>query len=530
MSRYPTGARTTRRGLIALVAAAALALSGCGSTGSQSPVSGASAAPQGTPVHGGTLKLNTPLAPSTLDPVLGNSGGDYPSLLPIYDRLINVNQKAEPIPGLALSWKYPNPTTLVLELRSGVKFTDGTAFDADAVKFNLDRARTDAKSSVRTDLGMIGSVEVTGPLEVTIKLSRPSTALPLVLSDRAGMMASPKALQADASGFSRAPVGTGPFKVQAYAPGSSLTLKANPDYWQKGKPYLDGIDITYLSDGQTAVNSLTGGQTDFANVVGVQYLGPLQANNALTVSSVPTVSFDALIFNYDAAGFKNADARRAVQMAIDTTALEKAVYFGNGEPATQYYPKSNWAYQPDLAKSKYDVAEAKKLAESSGLAGRTIHALTYNSPGQDAKLQIIQAQLKAIGVNLDITVEEVSAVVTDFYQAKKFDVLLAQWSGRPDPSQVYTFTLSPKSTFNVGGFQPAGVDVDALIAAGETSTSLSDRRAAYKPLVEMMQQQAFGWLPLVFAPSINVMSSRVHGFVPSGLNKTDVSFVWLDKK
>jgi peptide/nickel transport system substrate-binding protein len=521
--------RTGRRSCASVLAAAAvLVLSACGGGSAQGDSGSAGSTSTGRPQSGGTITVNTPTAPSSLDPILGGSGGDHFSLFPIYDRLVNFTKDLKAAPGLAESWDYPDPQTLVLKLRDGVKFQDGTPFDADAVKFNLDRGRTLQGSTVSTDLKPITSVDVTGPHEVTIRLNAADTALPLILADRAGMMVSPTAVQSEGAQFALKPVGAGPFTVANYAPGSKLELTKNSDYWQNGKPYLDGIQITYIADAQTAINSVLGGQTDFATQIPPQYLSSLKNNSSVSVNSAPSLGFDGIYFNFSRAPFDNPDARLAVQMALNPKQLADTLYFGKGEPASQFFPQDYWAYEDKLPHTLYDAAKAKQLAKSSGLTGVTINALGYTAPNQERKLQIIQQQLKAIGVDMTIQMEEVGAGVKDFYTGLKFDMFVSTFSGRPDASLTFASLVSPGSFYNAGHYQPPGENVDALIAAGQKDQDLDARRKAYQPLAKLIQDQAL-FVPLSFAPVTNVMTAKVHGFEPILTGKNDVSFLWLAK-
>lgn len=495
-------------------------------TPASDPAGGSKNAPTGKPESGGTLRANSAVAPSSLDPIRGGSGGDQYSLYPIFDRLVNFTADLKPSPGLAKSWDYPDPRTLVLNLQKGVTFSDGTVFDSAAVKFNLDRARTLETSTVLPDLASISSVDATSPSVVTIHLTNPNTSLPLLFTDRAGMMASPTAVKARGEKFGREPVGAGPFRVASYAPGASLSLRKNPGYWQKGKPYLDGIKFSYIADGQTAVNSVRGGQTDLATTVAPQFLSSLQGDSSVHVETAPALAFDCIYFNFATGPFKSAKARQALQAAIDTKAISSALYFGKGEAGSQLFPSDYWAFDNSLPSSMYDKEKARRLAKDAGLTGKTVRALIYNAPNQARKAQIIQSQFEAVGVDMTITTEEVGAGVTDFYTGHKFDMFISSWSGRPDASQTFTSLVSPSSFYNAGGYEPPGVNIGSLLDAGVKGTTLGDRGEAYSPLAKVVQDQAL-LLPLAFGPETDLMTPKVGGFEPNLSGKTDVSFLWL---
>ena len=186
--------QTTRREVMALISGA---LAGA--------AFGGEAFAQGTPKRGGILRISAPANPSSLDPATGGAGSDHAFLFTMYDTLTEWDfETLKPKPGLAESWSFSDPTTLVLNIRSGVTFHDGTPLDAEAVKFNLERNKSDPKSNIKADLAAMESAAVTGPMQVTLKLSTPDAALPGILSDRAGMMVSPTAVKASAAAMSRA--------------------------------------------------------------------------------------------------------------------------------------------------------------------------------------------------------------------------------------------------------------------------------------------------------------------------------------
>src|SRR5882757_1704760 len=150
-------------------------------------------------------------------------------LFTMYDTLTEWDfETLKPKPGLTESWSFSDPTTLVLNIRSGVTFHDGTPVDAEAVKFNLERNKIDPKSNIKADLAAMESAAVTGPMQVTLKLNAPDAALPGILSDRAGMMVSPTAIKASAAGnVARTPVGAGAYAFVSWADGEKIVIKRN---------------------------------------------------------------------------------------------------------------------------------------------------------------------------------------------------------------------------------------------------------------------------------------------------------------
>jgi ABC-type transport system substrate-binding protein len=165
------------------------------------------------PRKGGVLRVAADFQPTNLDPVAGSQGGDFRFLYPIYQSLVEWDPETlKPRPGLAAKWTFIDPKTLVMELQQKVVFHDGTPFNAEAAKFNLERSRTSPKSNIKNDLASVDSIEASGPYRLTFRLNKVNAALPSILAERAGLMASPAAIQKFGDDFGRNPVGTGPWK------------------------------------------------------------------------------------------------------------------------------------------------------------------------------------------------------------------------------------------------------------------------------------------------------------------------------
>ncbi|MCU1501595.1 MAG: peptide transporter [Ilumatobacteraceae bacterium] len=274
------GSSTTVGGTTATTVAGATTTPVTGG-GATSPASTAAAQP-GTP--GGRLRVTHGANPTSLDPHAGSSGNDYIMLYPIFDTLISFEPETlAPVPGLAKSWKFEDPTTFTLTLNSGITFHDGTPLDAAAVKFSLDRARTDPKSNIKGDLAPVTDVAVVDPSTVRLTLSRPDSEIVGILTDRAGMIVSPTAVAALGADFGTKPVGTGPFKLDSYAQGATVTYSKFDAYWRKGLPYLDGIDMTIVTEAATRLNALLGGDTDFNYRLSAQLKDQVASSSDLTV-------------------------------------------------------------------------------------------------------------------------------------------------------------------------------------------------------------------------------------------------------
>ena len=526
--------RLRRLKLIATVPILALALVACGGSGSDK--SDAPDLSYGDPVSGGNLVVATDTSPTSLDPILGGAGTDHVSLYPLYDRLVNVGKDLTPEPGLAKSWDFTDPTTLVFTLQPNVKFQDGSPMDAEAVKFSIDRARSLPTSTVKAELGAITDVQATSPTTITIKLAKPDSSLIGVFADRAGMIVSPTAVQSSGGSFAVNPVGAGPYAFVSYASGDQLVLKKNTHYWQAGKPYLDGITMKYIPNGKTVENALIDKQLDMSIVIGAQSVDTLKATSGIVVSADTSSAEESCYFNVTKPPLNSTKARQAIAYAIDRPALMKAMLFGHGgEPADQILPKSHWAYQKDLPKKyqyNHDPKKAAELWKDAGADGTTITIIGYNSPGQSRKLEIIQSQLKDAGIEAQIQMMDVGAANEAFFTNHAAALYCSGWSGRPDPSAEYTSLLSPAGFSApkgwVGEGDYAGVDLKTLVDAAKLVTDPSERVKANRPIVELERAEML-YLPLYHSPRIVAFQQYVEGYKATLLGKPNVSFLWINK-
>jgi ABC-type transport system substrate-binding protein len=494
---------------------------------------GSTAAPAGTTaaddeaVDGGDLRVVYSSNPSSLDPVQGGSGGDHVTLFLFYDRLVNLDpDDLTPLPGLATEWSYPDPQTLELTLREGVTFHDGTPFDAAAVKANLDRAVTLETSTVKADLAMIESVEVIDPTHVRVNMNRPDSSLLQMLADRPGMMVSPTAA-ADTVAIGATPVGTGPYTLVEWRQGDRVVAAKNPDYWQEGLPHLDTVTFRYLTDQQTSLNALTVGEADFHLRVRPESVEQLEQVEGIEVATSPSLWLEDCYFNFAKAPFDDARVRRAVNLAIDREAFTEAYTFGMGTPAVQVFPDDYWAHQADLQDAyPHDVEQARALlAEAGHPDGLAIKGIASSASAETVKMEIVQAMLAEVGIDMTFEVMEVGQATTTFFEGLGHDLYCAGWTGRPDPSQTANSLFAPTSFYNAGDYEAPGM-VDALSAASY-GTDLEDRAAKFHDVIDISQQEAL-FVPLAHVPDLNAFHEDVGGFQPTLYGKPDLSFVWLE--
>ncbi|GEC51998.1 ABC-type transport system substrate-binding protein [Bradyrhizobium japonicum] len=510
---------TTRREVMALISGALA-----------STTLGGRAFAEGPPKKGGTLRISAPANPSSLDPATGGAGSDHAFLFTMYDTLTEWEfDTLKPKPGLAESWKFTDPTTLVLNIRAGITFHDGTPLDAEAVRFNLERNRSDAKSNIKADLLSVAAVEVTGPQQVTLKLKTPDTALPGILSDRAGMMVSPTALKAAEGGIvTRKPVGAGAYSFVSWADGEKIVVKRNEKYWKPERPLPDAIEISIIPELTTGARSVTAGQNDLIYQLPPRQKVIIERASSVKVVHGPTLYVLQIFLNWAKPPFDNLKVRQALNFAIDRESFVKAALAGLAEPAYMNLPKAHWAYDAEVAKLyPYDPDRARKLLAEAGFKeGTPIELGGY--PDQDSvqRQEILIEQLRKAGIGVRFVNAPIAEASAAFFGAEKKGAgLLSAWTGRPDPSLTYSLMFTKDAYYNAGR-APVPGELEAAIKESRASEDIEVRRKAFSTVQRLVMENAFV-VPLAFQFELVAMNKKVQGYRPNLLGKPKYDDVWL---
>jgi peptide/nickel transport system substrate-binding protein len=297
------------------VCAVAFVLAGCGSGGSASTGTTAS--------KGGNIVVGIVSDPKTLDPLTSTSLYDADVMANMYDTLLKYDPQNTIQPSLASSYIYTSPTTLRLQLRTDVKFQDGTPFDADAVIFNLSRFLNDKGSPRYTDVEEIDSMQKVSDSQVQIKLKEPFAPLLNVLTGNVGMMLSPTAVKSLGAKLGNAPkdAGSGPFVFSEWVKGDHLLLKANPNYWQKDNngnrlPHLQSVLFRPIANDNVMYDNPETGQIQVASTIAPNDIAQMKANPDLTYRQVAGPGTNNIELNVSATPLNNAHVRRAIAWGL----------------------------------------------------------------------------------------------------------------------------------------------------------------------------------------------------------------------
>lgn len=482
--------------LVSALFAIGLLAAGCGDSGSEDAGAPGQTAPSGTgaapttslqPVVGGKLTVLITSETRGMDPVAvtGSSGlgGEPPRMYAVYDALmLTDNKTGEVKPALAESLTSTDRIVWTLKLRPNVKFSDGTAYDAEAVKFNWERHNDPAlNSTARPLVQSFKSLEVVDALTLRVTLNSENGQFPRNVASNLAWSVSPTAAKAKGANYGRTPadiVGAGPFIMKEWTRDSKMVLTKNPNYWQAGKPYLDELEFRVLSDEQQRYNSLNTGEADVAwiNTLPVQKQAK---DSGLVVTQVNGIGASGLNFNMTKEPFNDARVRKAVQLAIDPVQLNQVATDGLGDPVTAWFGSTSPWYDAAVQFPKYNAAEAQKLIDAYvAEKGKNVEfLLTTSDAGANPKIaEFIAATLNKLQKVSVKTEVKPGAQTTADLRARNYQMIPYAFLGA-DPEPQFYDSWHSKGSRNFSGY--ANPAVDAALLKARNATDSATRKAEY---------------------------------------------------
>jgi peptide/nickel transport system substrate-binding protein len=434
------------------VAAAAAALvtisavAACGSGGSAA--TGADAAAAGASGASGTLNWEWEL-PTSWDPVTSSAGWDMHALGLVYASLTTLDPKGTVEAGLTSSWTYAsNGKSVTFQLRPGLKFTDGTALDATAVKENIVRGQTQANSTEASELSVISKVVVNSATSFTLDLTQVDYQVPDLLAGKDGMMVSPAAFKKVGT-IPTQPVGAGPFTLTSYVPDSHADLTRNPGYWDASQIHVANFTVQDITEPEQILAALQSGQVNVAYIAGNQVAAAEAAG--FKVAVIPSEVVNELDMQTTTAPFNNPDVVEAINYAINRQAILTVQASGYGAVAYQPFPKGFVGYSPQLANLyPYNPTLAKQLLAKAGYKSGL--KITLTSPSVDDSLaEQIQGQLAQVGITATIGNISSDTETQYLYLDKTIPFAVDGTAGRMSPVEMLDVLYSQQGLMNVDG-------------------------------------------------------------------------------
>ena len=419
-----------------------------------------------------TIGLNAD--PDALDPALSRTMVGREIYASLFDKLIDVDQQLNYIPALATKWEWVDDNKgLLLTLRQDVTFHDGTPFNADAVKFNLDRAMTIEGSRRKDELEMVDHVEVVDEFTAKIVLKAPFMPLLAVLADRAGMMVSPTAVKKEGKAFQRHPIGSGPFKFDNRVSQDRIVLTKFNDYWEADRYHFDKVTFLPLPDSTIRLANLQSGQLDIAERIAPSDIAAVNADPDLTLAEANGVGYNGITFNLGYGAYQDKNmavtdpkVRAAFEYALDRNVLNQVVFAGQYLVENQWVNSDSPFHAPNLPIPERDVEKAKTLLKQAGYDSVNIELLIPNTTESIQLGQVLQAMESEAGINITLKTVEF-ATSLDMQTKGEYEAILVGWSGRIDPDgNIYPF-YGKNSPLNENGFDDQEVQEWIVQARGE---------------------------------------------------------------
>jgi len=485
---------------LAGVVAGLFLVAACGGSGSSSPSSGT------TPKAGGTATIALESELRTLDPLDSSLLVEREVFYNMYDSLFTIDPSLKISPGLVKTWDVSDPMNLKFTLQSGVKYQDGTAFDAQSVKDNIQRYQTTSTSRRKSDLASVASVEVVDDTHVIFHLKKPDATLLATLVDRAGMMLSMAAVKAGGQNFSLAPTGagSGPFEFVEWKRNDHLKLKKNPGYWKSGLPYLDGVTYRAIPDVNAILAALKTGDIDIARTIAPKDVASVKADSTFIYRDTPAIGFNGFELNTGAAPFNDPAKRKAVALAIDRYTILKNINFNIGVVGYGPIPPSSWAF--DSTEKIYDHADPAKAKATA--TGFSFTYKTTSDPIAQQLAALLQSELAAAGITMNVQTEEFATYVQECAN-HQFQACNVNWSGRIDPDGNTYAWWHTKGDFNDSLY--SNTQVDQWLEDARLNTDQSKRKQDYMNA----QKQLVADAPYVFTGfgvSAQISDNKIHGF------------------
>lgn len=441
--------------------------------------------------------------PANWDPVVQGSGAGFRVLALAYAALTEIDEHGKAQPGLARSWTYnAEGDEITFHLRPGLKFSDGTPVNAEAVKLYLERAKYQQNSALDGDLSSIASVRVASELDVLLKLTQVDHQIPLLLGQRVAQITSPKAAQ-DLKALNGFPIGAGPFKVVELVPESHVYFEKNPDFWNAANIHIDEVKVHAGTDWAMVVPSLQTGVYDFAAIPPSQVKAAQKAG--LDVVFQPGFNAANIAVNINKKPFSDKAVLNAARHAINRQEFVDKVTLGHGIPTNQPFPKGYVAY--DEASENlwpYDPEKAKRLLKEAGYAPGEVKVDLVVSSASPAA-EIIQSQFGAVGIDVKIVI---STNWAEPFFAKELALSIYGTTGRESPVQTLTAHFGPDGPLNLSSPFVSEEFLAALKVARQTPLDSPD----YAENLQLATRAALKSSPTIFtysSPNLFLKGPRV---------------------
>jgi peptide/nickel transport system substrate-binding protein len=493
---------------------------------------GGAAAPagagDGTPQRGGTVVFSWNSDPQTLDAVRCGNAVAWGACQAIYGTLMNYDAGTGKFsPGMAESFTSDDGKVWTLKLREGVKFSDGTPFDAAAVVFNWDRAKDPVNLSPGASVARNMTYAAVDARTVRVTLPQTNWQLPWSLYIELAFIGSPTAIQQKGQDFANAPVGAGPFVFTAWARGTRLDLSRNPTYWDQPRPYVDAIAFAPIGADDQRLNALRAGNITVMSTLTDEY-ADRATSEGFVDHTMPSFGGVGVRVSWKQGPLADPDVRMAIAKLIDPVQINNALYKGAPAPATFSPPGSTW-FDPNAVFPQQDVPGAQALidgyrARNGGGDVVITYRLVGGIPLQDQVAQLFQAQVQRVsGLKLQIVALDIGAFVGDL-NSGNYQLILNGFNG-VNTDALYELFHTGASQNQAGYSDPA---TDAALERARQTNDPAQQLAAYQQAMEHIAANV-GHRAWRYQTTHLLSKDTVHGIQPNFNYFLRSDLVWIQQ-
>ncbi|CAN5782326.1 ABC transporter substrate-binding protein [soil metagenome] len=431
-----------------------------------------------------TVRVGLAEDPDILDPDLGRTYVGRIVFASMCDKLFDITPDLEIVPQLAESYETSEDgLTLTMKLREGVTFHDGTPFNAEAVKYNIERSKTLPGSNRASELEQVESVEVVDEYTVQLNLSQPFAPLVALLADRSGMMVSPTAAEAAGEDFGSAPVCAGPFKFSTRVAQDRIVLDKFADYWNAENIFVDEVVFLPIPDASVRLANLQSGDLDMIERAAATDLDTIRNDSNLELPSAASLGYQSITLNLSNPGPRDNPlsndprVREAFDLSIDRNVINDVVFNGQFVVGNQAVPPSSPWYVPDYPIQERNVERAKELLAEAGVERVPLELMVSNDPIAVQVGEIIQSLAGEVGFDVSIRATEF-ATALDQQEQGNYAAFLIGWSGRIDPDgNIHQYQTCDGNLNETGYCDP---EVDTLLNEARAESDPAARFELYK--------------------------------------------------
>jgi peptide/nickel transport system substrate-binding protein len=476
------------------------------------------------PTSGGELILANPSEPFRLDPAIAGSAGEYQISQAIYNNLLRVDRELTPQPELATSFEVADDGLMyTFELRDDVTYHHGKAFGADDVVFTIERIlNPETASPGRSLFAVIDEMETPDDYTIIFNLSSTFADFPMIFGTTFGRI-----LPSDRSEeeISRDPVGTGPFKMELYEPGSQVVMMKNEDYWEEGLPRVDRLVQVQIPEQTGQAAALVEGQIHIFWDVGPHVLSTLNASPDVEVVEIPSPSFQPMGLRTSMDPFSNADVRLALKYSVDRTAIVQGVLEGHGTEANDHPVPPISPFWHDTGLKERDLDRARELLASGGYPdGVDVELHTSGERvGLVEQSTIVQAMAEEAGIRININVHPWDIFVAEYNDTAP--MFCTNWFGRPTIDETLYPYYHSEGSWNE--YDYSNPEVDRLLEAGRAEIDPDQRYEIYAELQELLSEDG----PVLVAYHRTYMSAfrrELKGYEPHPIRWVDVRWAYFE--